>query len=579
MAFPARSILRGKKTLEHLWAPFWLFAALVSIFQTGFIPMYSTRTLGVAWEMWNSGQFIVPYSNGEPYSHKVPLLFWLIHAGWAVGGVGEAWPRLLQVLTGFGVLLLARRLAHVLWPQHGAVAALVPWILAAFSYAFLFSLQIMYELLLCLCVLAALNALVRHDIAGRPAFLWFGVAIAAGLMTKGPVMLLHVAFPFLLGPLWHPWARAHRLRWYRNGILAMAGAFAVLVGWALAAAAIGGEAYRNELFFVQTAGRVVDSFDHAEPWWWYLSLLPALLLPWLLWPRAWRAFAAAVMHDRSIGMRFIACWLLPVFAAFSLISGKQAYYLLPEAAGGAMVLASGFAQLRSRETTASLASGGWLLGAMMLAMAFALWRLPMWVASGTLDSVWMIDLSMASPWFAAIAAALGIGFVMSPRGDVAATRWIGSTAIAAVVLVYALFAQTIWVRFDLRPVAAQVASFEAAGVPVAHFDLYHTQLQFLARLQRPIPVLFPDTLDAWASAHPDGRVLHYVKPLTLEDLRHAEFVQPFRSDWLIIERADRWAMRRRGEQVPLPDQPAVLAPPDYFPYRALMTQSGAKAPD
>ena len=71
------------------WIPLWLAAALVAIFQTGFMPLYSTRTLGVAWEMWNSGQFLVPYANGAPYSHKVPLLFWLIHAGWLVGGVGD----------------------------------------------------------------------------------------------------------------------------------------------------------------------------------------------------------------------------------------------------------------------------------------------------------------------------------------------------------------------------------------------------------------------------------------------------------------------------------------------------------
>ena len=81
------------------WVPVWLIAALIAIFQTGFMPLYSTRTLGVAWEMWNSGQFLVPMANGVPYSHKVPLLFWLIHAGWFVGGVGDVWPRVLEVLT------------------------------------------------------------------------------------------------------------------------------------------------------------------------------------------------------------------------------------------------------------------------------------------------------------------------------------------------------------------------------------------------------------------------------------------------------------------------------------------------
>lgn len=574
--------MRGRPTLlPQSWMPLWVLAALVSIFQTGFIPMYSTRTLGVAWEMWNSGQFLVPYSNGEPYSHKVPLLFWLIHAGWAVGGVGEVWPRVLQVLTGLGVILLAQRLARVLWPRVPTVAALVPWVLAAYSYAFLFSLQIMYEVLLCLCVLGAMNALVARDVGSRPAFAWFALAVAAGLMTKGPVMLLHVAFPFLLGPLWHPWAAAHRARWYAHGALALIAGFAVLLGWALAAARVGGEAYRNELFFMQTAGRVVDSFDHAQPWWWYLSMLPALMLPWLLWPRAWHAVLAAITAERSVGMRFVLCWLLPVFVAFSLISGKQAYYLLPEAAAGAMVLAAGLAQLRVRAGSGWRVSGGWLLGAVMFALAFALWRLPAWVADGSADSIWYVDLSSASPWFVVGAALLGLAFMSAPRADLAATRWIGATAMAAVVLVYALFAQTIWVRFDLRPAAAHLAALEAAGVPIAHYDLYHTQFQFLARLQRPVTVLFPDSIDAWALQHPDGRVLHYVKPLTLDALRHAEFVQPFRSDWLIIERADRWAKRRRGEQVPLPEQPALLAPADYWPYRALLepAQSATRAAD
>src|SRR5690606_7683837 len=109
------------------WIPLWLAAALLAIFQTGFMPLYSTRTLGVAWEMWNSGQFLVPHANGVPYSHKVPLLFWLIHAGWAVGGVGDVWPRLLEVLIGLGVLLQAQRLARVLFRDAPLVAQLTPW--------------------------------------------------------------------------------------------------------------------------------------------------------------------------------------------------------------------------------------------------------------------------------------------------------------------------------------------------------------------------------------------------------------------------------------------------------------------
>ena len=39
------------------------------------LPVDETRYLTVAWEMWTSGSYIVPHLNGEPFSHKPPLLF------------------------------------------------------------------------------------------------------------------------------------------------------------------------------------------------------------------------------------------------------------------------------------------------------------------------------------------------------------------------------------------------------------------------------------------------------------------------------------------------------------------------
>ncbi|MDQ6646630.1 MAG: glycosyl transferase, partial [Pseudomonadota bacterium] len=81
---------------EHLramwpWLPLWGVVALLAIFSHGPMPLYSTRTLAVAWDMWTHGHWLVPHFNGEPYSEKAPLLFWLIQAGWFVFGVGDIW--------------------------------------------------------------------------------------------------------------------------------------------------------------------------------------------------------------------------------------------------------------------------------------------------------------------------------------------------------------------------------------------------------------------------------------------------------------------------------------------------------
>lgn len=103
--------------LRILRAPLlaWAVVALLSIFLHGPLPLYSTRTLAVAWEMWDRGSWLVPLFNGAPYSHKTPLLPWLLHAGWALGGVNDVWPRLLMVLLGTLVIAQSGQIgrAHV----------------------------------------------------------------------------------------------------------------------------------------------------------------------------------------------------------------------------------------------------------------------------------------------------------------------------------------------------------------------------------------------------------------------------------------------------------------------------------
>jgi 4-amino-4-deoxy-L-arabinose transferase-like glycosyltransferase len=73
---------------------------------------------------------------------------------------------------------------------------------------------------------------------------------------------------------------------------------------------------------------MVNSFAHQRPWWWYLPLTPILLFPWLFWPGLWRRFYTR-RTELDDGLRLCLTWLLPAFAAFSLISGKQVHYLVP----------------------------------------------------------------------------------------------------------------------------------------------------------------------------------------------------------------------------------------------------------
>ena len=61
----------------------------VAIFLRPLTPIDETRYVGVAWEMWLRGDFLLPIKNGAPYSHKPPLMIWLFQAGWAAFGVNR----------------------------------------------------------------------------------------------------------------------------------------------------------------------------------------------------------------------------------------------------------------------------------------------------------------------------------------------------------------------------------------------------------------------------------------------------------------------------------------------------------
>jgi 4-amino-4-deoxy-L-arabinose transferase-like glycosyltransferase len=117
--------------------------------------------------MWDAGSWLVPLFNGAPYSHKTPLLPWLIHAGWLVGGVNDVWPRLLMVLLGAVIVAQTGWLARRLYPHKPDLPKLAAWAMAGFWYFFMFSLQVMYELPLTVAVLGGLLALCRRSYSAR----------------------------------------------------------------------------------------------------------------------------------------------------------------------------------------------------------------------------------------------------------------------------------------------------------------------------------------------------------------------------------------------------------------------------
>jgi 4-amino-4-deoxy-L-arabinose transferase-like glycosyltransferase len=299
-----------------------------------------------------------------------------------------------------------------------------------------------------------------------------------------------------------------------------------------------------------------DLQSHARPFWFYLLSLPLLLFPFSGWPRVWVALGA-LRRPLEPGLRFALCWLVPTFIVFSLISGKQLYYPLPEFGGAALLLAGAVAVLRERAST--LAETGWLgtwpLGVGGIAFGVFLFLLPILVNGNHLHGEWFDAAAPYSRYFSAIFLLLGVLLLLRGRGEL---RRLAVAGLVGALALNTLFTLTLWQHYDLRPVSRMLGAIEGAKRPIAYLGNYEGQFHFEGRLTQPIAELFGDqALQDFARAHPDGVIVTHPEKLDANDLRYALLVQPFRSSWLVVWPAASLADLKNGltpAELPQPTQ-------------------------
>ncbi|MBI5461762.1 MAG: glycosyltransferase family 39 protein [Gammaproteobacteria bacterium] len=526
MMLPLSAPLSSRNSFWLLLAA-WAVLVVTALFTRPLLPVDETRYVGVAWEMWMRGDFLVPFKNGAPYSDKPPLLFWLMQAGWWLFGVNEIWPRLVAPLIGLGCLGLTALFARRVWPERPTAMLLAPWLLFGGLFVAGFVTLTQFDLLIVFCTLLGMLGLLRAATGLGSGWLIVGLAIGLGLLSKGPVILVHILPTALLGPLWVDRARLKGwVCWYGGTVAALLLGAAIALAWALPAAQAGGEAYRNAIFWGQTAERVVDSFAHKAPFWWYLPWLPVLLLPWSLWPPLWRAVRRMELK-RSV--RFLLCWAVPVLAILSAISGKQQKYLLPLFPALALLGAYALAGLEGAWQSEWRARRQWL-AALVLALPAGVFALASFQ-----------ELSARVPWAGGLEPLWALPFLLAallwwlwrPATLIAAVQALALAGVATIIGVHLSVLRVAAPAYDLHAMSARIAALQAAGHKVAHVGKYHGQFHFLGRLKRPLKEISPirKRVLAWARKHPDDYlVLYYDQwPWPLSRTQ-AEYTQDYRGD-------------------------------------------------
>lgn len=453
--------------------------AVAGVLMRPLMPIDETRYLSVAWEMRIGDHWLVPFKNGAPYDHKPPLLFWLINLVW-LPGVSETAGRLVAPAFSLAMLWQTGRLADRmgLEARTGTAAMLILATLGSFVF---YGGATRFDTMLGLSVLLGLGALWRigtGDAPGLRPWIGFGAALALGIMSKGPVIFVHLIPPLLAMPLW-----AQRKWPAPRGI---ATALAVCAGlvflWLGPALVLGGEDYRRAVLWTQSAGRAVSSYAHAHPLWYYLPLLPVMVFPWAFLPGFWRRLTLDPVE------RLLWVGVLGPLVLFSLISGKQLHYLVPELPLVALLLARRMPERLGRPwpvivILSALALGfvamslgafgsdmtmllpvrtALLLALVLLVTAYGMYRRPALVA-------------LAAP---ALMMAINLSYVTGPMGWIFTPETIG------------------------RVLAGADGHVGFAGV------VYHDDFQFAGRLQHPLTMLeTQDHIRSFARTTPDGLIV------------------------------------------------------------------------
>lgn len=472
-----------------------VLAAMVAL--RPLLPIDETRYLSVAWEMWQSGDPVHLTKNGGMYTHKTPLLFVMINLVWLITGVSELAARLVGPACAVAMVAGTGLLARRLWPAQG-LDARAAVILSGFTVFLIYGSATMFDALLGLGVLGGVAALWRIGQGdGLRAWALFGLALAFGVYAKGPVIFVHLMPLVLTLPLWAP-VRPGLFSVVKGFGLAMVVAAALVALWLVPTLITATPEFRTELLWTQSAARVAGGMAHDRPVWFLLALLPAILFPWGWNLGLWRG-AFALRADPA--MRLCAIWAVSALILFSLISGKQAHYLLPAFPAMALLFSRAGHGGRAFAALPLLVVAG-------LAAAVGLGLFPMNADLVVLMPLWPL-LALA-----ALCAALALMIWRLPTLPGHLLAGVGlALGLHGVIATTGLYA-----AYDGRPLAAVLASHAGDGLAVTNAE-YHAEINFLAGLTAPVAHLTDaQALTDWAKSHPEGMIFGRLSesPLTVK---------------------------------------------------------------
>ena len=399
-------------------------------------------------QMIETESWIVPTLDGQPYLDKPPLLYWLVAGAYQSLGVSVFVARIVPtVAAAFAVWVVFRWVRREMGQSAGILAAAILLLMPDFFYR---GPQLTMNGLLAAATTASLAAGYAAIAKDRFQWGWWicsAVCCGIGLLAKGPVAAALVGLPLVIVPL------VDR-RLVRPSILAFLG-FAVITiavaGPWFVLVAQRQSGFIDYFFWKHHVDRVVNPFDHAKPWWYFLPQVLLGLLPW-----------TPVLF--LVAYRWLRGHAIPSLAVFGLMAGvigivlfsfsgsKRPVYLVP------------------------------VYPPLAVAVAAFLWH-----------------------EFEAGRRVLGVG----------RTGWLRFTAMSAVAMgiFFVVFLPQYHHRFSAEPVIRQTFKLhDSISIPTREYAVTYGSPAASFQLRQTIPIVPLDRLNTIAPPHLHERVILFVPP-------------------------------------------------------------------
>ncbi|MCS7252463.1 MAG: glycosyltransferase family 39 protein [Armatimonadetes bacterium] len=335
------------------------FGVVLCFYNLGSLPLFDQdepRYASAARTMLETGNYIVPYFNGQPRYQKPVFIYWLMCGSFKLFGVNEFAARFPSALAVVVLIIVTFVFGRV---YLGSLGASIAALSLATSFGIVVSGHVattdaVLHLLIAGSFMSFFHAEhLRLSAEGKETegLFWYALAYALSgfaVLTKGPIGFL---LPIIgIGSYWLFTGRF--LDGLKNSHIPLGLLIILLINlpwWVLINAETNGEFLR--VFILRENLQRFAAKEHAQPLWYFIPVLFVFFFPWSIFvPQGWlygirislRKLASPIerlsklnKHEHIVA--YCTFWSLSIIIFFSISKGKNPQYILPSFAALALL--------------------------------------------------------------------------------------------------------------------------------------------------------------------------------------------------------------------------------------------------